>query len=280
MIMATTPNISITSLNSIGCKNTNTTIKIRNDTQAYETRDKLHGFLVEDKTLKTENVIGFIFYQSIIDNHTIQITDFNIIENYRNKSIGTQLLNTLIHSFQHETHFNAFIECNNHIALNCYQKCKFKIDKKVSNYYGKNKHALKLILNSNSNNVHSYNSNQVAQYSVRFAINKDITQIKALVNETWPTNSYHNSQITFVVEKRLLNEENKNNNKQIVGFAQCLWKRLYINQSRHAFWYKSDFEFEIRGNKMKSKNAFVFSKEKYKELFEYNMCIKDDKIWN
>eukprot|EP01083_Nonionella_stella_P278167 945851_1 len=171
--------------------------------------------------------------------HIIHITDVALLHTFRGRGIGSNFLQTFIYSFPRGTCFGLEVEANNHMAINCYQKCGFIIERNVIDYYAVGKAGLKMTLISSYNDeditrfilaadkqnyTHKHknggikNDQRMAKYTVRFANNSafDTQGIKQITFSTWPNSHGFEAQpITVVVEETFQNKP------QIVAFAQC-----------------------------------------------------------
>jgi len=84
--------------------------------------------------LKDDVVLGFIMYIDIIE--TIDIIDIIVHPDYRNKKIGSYLMDTLFSEIDFSTKtITLEVNVNNEKAINFYQKFGFEIIHKRTNYY-------------------------------------------------------------------------------------------------------------------------------------------------
>jgi len=84
--------------------------------------------------LKDDLVLGFIMYIDIIE--TIDIIDIIVHPDYRNKKIGSYLMDTLFSEIDFSTKtITLEVNVNNEKAINFYQKFGFEIIHKRTNYY-------------------------------------------------------------------------------------------------------------------------------------------------
>jgi len=84
--------------------------------------------------IKDDVVLGFIMYIDIIE--TIDIIDIIVHPDYRNKKIGSYLMDTLFSEIDFSTKtITLEVNVNNEKAINFYQKFGFEIIHKRTNYY-------------------------------------------------------------------------------------------------------------------------------------------------
>ena len=84
--------------------------------------------------IEDNKIIGFINYYLIYDR--IEIADFNVLEDYQNKKVGTKLLEFLINKYQNNiNNITLEVRSDNYKAINLYEKMHF-IKKAIrKNYY-------------------------------------------------------------------------------------------------------------------------------------------------
>ncbi len=84
--------------------------------------------------IENNKIIGFINYYLIYDR--IEIADFNVLEDYQNKKVGTKLLEFLINKYQNNiNNITLEVRSDNYKAINLYEKMRF-IKKAIrKNYY-------------------------------------------------------------------------------------------------------------------------------------------------
>ncbi len=83
---------------------------------------------------ENEKLVGYINYYLIYDR--IEIANFNVLEEYQNKGIGTKLLKFLIECYDQKiTNITLEVRSNNLKAINIYKKMGFKEKAIRKNYY-------------------------------------------------------------------------------------------------------------------------------------------------
>ena len=79
-----------------------------------------------------DSILGFLNYYLIYDR--IEIADFNVLEEYQNRKIGTKLLDYLINNFSYDN-ITLEVRCDNNIAIHLYKKMGFKVVAIRKGYY-------------------------------------------------------------------------------------------------------------------------------------------------
>ncbi len=87
--------------------------------------------------IHNDKILGFINYYLIYDR--IEIVNFNVLEKYQNKGIGTLLLKSLINKYKNIKNITLEVRCDNTKAINLYKKMGFKeVANRVGYYNGVN----------------------------------------------------------------------------------------------------------------------------------------------
>jgi len=104
-----------------------------------------------------DNIIDFIMYNDeaigvvavAVRKYTgiffaARLCNLAIIPEYQSKGLAKQTLEIYLNRLSHFHHVFLEVEMNNEKAVRLYEKCGFKHYKTIKNYYGLNKHALKM----------------------------------------------------------------------------------------------------------------------------------------
>lgn len=108
----------------------------------YRTMNSLEKLLQEDyfKIFVAEiekKVVGFLSITELYE--TVDILDLYVLEDFRRKHIGSQLINYMISDISDSVSLITLeVEVNNHAAISLYQKFGFEIIHKRLFYYGNN----------------------------------------------------------------------------------------------------------------------------------------------
>lgn len=92
----------------------------------YNCFGRIIGYFISDV------MIGYIFYSYIYTR--IELDDVNILEEYRNKKIGSKLLEYIILN-NIVDNISLEVCVNNYNAIKLYSKYNFKIIRVIKNYY-------------------------------------------------------------------------------------------------------------------------------------------------
>lgn len=106
----------------------NNIFKEYKDNYNFSKSEFLHNYIYKINN----DIIGFILYTSIYEN--IEIIDFFVNNNYRNKKIGFNLINELIKDNK-EKNITLEVNINNKIAINLYKKVGFEVVTIRKGYY-------------------------------------------------------------------------------------------------------------------------------------------------
>lgn len=115
----------------------------------------IHPQIKVFKATIKKKIIGFIIIRE--EEASIHILNLAVHPNYRNKKVGTDIINFIIDLYKNK--FNKFyleVRINNSVAISLYKKFGFKIEKLLKNYYGENKDGYLMLLeinNSIENNI-------------------------------------------------------------------------------------------------------------------------------
>ena len=84
--------------------------------------------------LENNNILGYINYYLIYDR--AEIANFNVLDVYQDKGIGTRLINYVINLLKDKVNnITLEVKCDNEKAINIYKKSGFKIVSKRKAYY-------------------------------------------------------------------------------------------------------------------------------------------------
>ena len=82
--------------------------------------------------IKYNKVVGFIIYTSLYEN--VEIVDIFVSEKYRNKRIGSMLLNEVVRRNK-KKNISLEVNVNNEYAIKLYKSLKFEIAATRKGYY-------------------------------------------------------------------------------------------------------------------------------------------------
>ncbi len=83
--------------------------------------------------IENDKVIGFLNYYLMYEK--IEIANFNVLDNYQNKGIGTKLIKYLIDNYKNIENITLEVRKDNIKAIHIYEKMGFKKVAIRSNYY-------------------------------------------------------------------------------------------------------------------------------------------------
>jgi ribosomal-protein-alanine N-acetyltransferase len=83
--------------------------------------------------IENDKVIGFLNYYLMYEK--IEIANFNVLDNYQNKGIGTKLIKYLIDNYKNIENITLEVRKDNIKAIHIYEKMGFKKVAIRENYY-------------------------------------------------------------------------------------------------------------------------------------------------
>ena len=141
----------------------------KNNLDIYYDKNHLNYFITNKnykmfKVIFENNICAFVICEIINDNK-LHINSIAVDKKYRRIGIGSFMLSSIKNKFNYK-YITLYVSVKNTKAINLYKKNKFKINKKINNYYYTlNEDAFVMYYNKNDYKLEGFKNNINNYYS-------------------------------------------------------------------------------------------------------------------